>query len=118
VTVIDSSSLFRVVPGNVYLDDFASDRSHMVSKRWLRTTAAEGRDADSPTWKLSVHQPEVAAPVYRSPPPPYPQLSGKRCTERGVSNNLMASFVCMSPLEDVYGDVLDINQFSFHFGGT
>jgi hypothetical protein len=26
-----NSSLFRIIPGDVYLDNFASDRSHMVS---------------------------------------------------------------------------------------
>jgi len=79
------ASLFRVVPAHLYLNNFASDRSHMLS----------------PSTSLG-------EPVYLAPPPPYPplgQIHGKR-------NNLMASFVNVRTSEDTYGDVLDINGIS------
>ncbi|KAI0060807.1 hypothetical protein BV25DRAFT_1788462, partial [Artomyces pyxidatus] len=63
-------SLFRVVPASVYLDNFASDRSHMV-----RT---------------------VIGIQYNAPVPLYPPLCGPGARERGIENNLMSAFVDMA----------------------
>ncbi|KAI0654743.1 N-terminal glutamine amidase-domain-containing protein [Cubamyces menziesii] len=92
-------SLFRVIPADVYLDHFASDRSHMD-------------EADEAI-------PE--GPRYSMPPPPYPPLRGTKARALGVTNNLMASFVSMSlshlpsalskTLAEGYGQVMDLDGF-------
>ncbi|KZV90446.1 hypothetical protein EXIGLDRAFT_121340 [Exidia glandulosa HHB12029] len=71
-------SSFRVVPGQVFLDNFASDRSHML------------REA-----------------VYIAPPPLYDAITGQMARARGVSNNLMSEFVRMDveSFGEVVGDV-------------
>ncbi|EGN95453.1 hypothetical protein SERLA73DRAFT_186466, partial [Serpula lacrymans var. lacrymans S7.3] len=69
-------SLFRVIPGEEFLDHFASDRSHM----------------------LSVHP--GAEPCYFAEPPVYLPLRGSKATERGVTNNLMSAFVSMARSTD------------------
>ncbi|KAJ7083830.1 N-terminal glutamine amidase-domain-containing protein [Mycena crocata] len=78
-------SLFRIVPGLIYVEHFASDRSHMLT------------DAIS-------QNPEESC-RYRSPPPAYTPLCGKKATE---TNNLMRSFVCMIASEETFGDVNDL----------
>jgi hypothetical protein len=45
-------------------------------------------------------------PAYSSPPPLYKPICGPLAAERGVENNLMSDFVCMSS-DGYYGRVLD-----------
>jgi len=75
-------SCFRVVPASVFLDNFASDRSHMI-KQPDAHTSLDG--SASPTIKRT----------YMSPPPSYPPLCGRKARERGDTHNLMYSFVTM-----------------------
>ncbi|KAJ6455725.1 N-terminal glutamine amidase-domain-containing protein [Mycena sanguinolenta] len=77
-------SLFRIVRGATYIENFASDRSHMLtdeSESNSQTSAVKG---------------------YRSPPPHHPPIRGKNAT--GV-NNLMSSFVCMVSSDETFGNV-------------
>lgn len=83
----DLQSLFRLVPGELYIQHFASDRSHML------VPANRGRDDLGST-----------PPVYKSPPPPYGVLCGPLAPSK---NNLMKSFVTTTPSEDTYGEVFD-----------
>lgn len=87
-------SMFRVVPGQDYIDYFASDRSHMLSP-------------SSSQLQIQGHQPE-----YSKPPPGYPCLVGKKAAEAGVTNNLMQSFVSMDAqsLGAMYGRVLTLQE--------
>ncbi|OBZ75373.1 Protein N-terminal glutamine amidohydrolase [Grifola frondosa] len=113
-------SLFRIVPAEVYLDHFASDRSHMLAPG---TEHSEG------------HTPDAQEARFRSPPPPYPAICGRRARQMGVKHNLMEAFVQMSESEcvpapraalrggegavgpeegkgeDGYGKVLDMERF-------
>ncbi|KAI0071812.1 hypothetical protein K474DRAFT_1686901 [Panus rudis PR-1116 ss-1] len=66
-------SSFRVIPSRVYLDHFASDRTHMIT----------GTD-------------EIGNPTYSAPPPSYPPICGRVAKEKGIVNNLFDSFVSMS----------------------
>jgi len=96
-------SQFRIIPGTVYLDNFASSRSHML------------RD---------IQDDETGMLIYMSPPPEYPPLAGAKARERGITNNLMESFVRMDArpaatgdklysglAEDSFGVVIDLDEF-------
>jgi len=85
-------SLFRVIPCEIYLNHFASDRSHMLTVKEDELTSAV---------KMS-----RVPDDYCVPPPVYEPICGAMAFEHGVSNNLMASFVCMDLSEDTYGDVV------------
>ncbi|KAF9501004.1 hypothetical protein BDN71DRAFT_1501767 [Pleurotus eryngii] len=87
-------SMFRVVPGQDYIDYFASDRSHML--------------LPSPS-QLQI---EGQRPEYSKPPPDHPCLVGKKAAEAGVTNNLMQSFVSMDmqSLGTMYGRVLTLQE--------
>ncbi|KAF8162949.1 N-terminal glutamine amidase-domain-containing protein [Crassisporium funariophilum] len=76
-------SRFRVIPGDVFLQEFASDRSHMLVK------------AESPI--------QTDIPVYISPPPLYDPICGSTAVQKGIQNNLMSQFVDM---RQVIGDVI------------
>lgn len=78
-----------MIPGEVFLDQFASDRSHMK---------LEPSDVDS----------TVSAPAYRSPPPEYPPLRGNKAM---TANNLMSSFVSMDSSTG-FGQVMDLDEFT------
>ncbi|KAJ3735469.1 N-terminal glutamine amidase-domain-containing protein [Lentinula guzmanii] len=84
-----NNSLFRVVSANVYLDRFASDRSHMLARTPPGT---------------------LPNPNYLQPAPPYPPLRGPQCMS---THNLM-NFVSMLSFND-YGDVFDIKGISGFF---
>ncbi|KAJ6630645.1 N-terminal glutamine amidase-domain-containing protein [Mycena sp. CBHHK59/15] len=77
-------SLFRIVPGLAFVENFASDRSHMLI------------DSNEPGEKS-----------YRSPPPCYAALRGRGAK---LSNNLMKSFVCMTSSEETFGHVSDLGE--------
>ncbi|KIJ68936.1 hypothetical protein HYDPIDRAFT_122833 [Hydnomerulius pinastri MD-312] len=81
-------SLFRVVPGEEYLDNFASDRSHMVS---LPTESQEVR--------------------YLANPPPWPLICGPLAAEQGVKHNLMTHFVSMDENGKRFGSLMDFDCF-------
>jgi len=84
-------SLFRVVPGRVFLDYFASDRSHML-------------------------MPDTDGSRYISPPPGYGPVCGPKIREAGIANNLMSSFVSMITSGGTYGDVFEIDEFMLWLG--
>ncbi|CAE6527365.1 unnamed protein product [Rhizoctonia solani] len=65
-------SMFRIIPATRYIDQFASDRSHMIKVN------ADG-----------VMQ-------YAMPPPSYDVIVGPGAGARGVTHNLMDEFVYMS----------------------
>lgn len=89
-------SLFRVIEANVFLDHFASDRSHMILRKDV-----EGRI------------------IYSSPPPTYPPICGPTAKMRGVVMNLFETFVSMkvpeviraSDVGNKVGEVLDMHGF-------
>lgn len=86
---LDFQSLFRVIPCSVYLNHFASDRSHMLAVK---------EDA------------RALIETYHAPPPLYEPIRGAIAVEHGISNNLVSGFVCMDSCEGTYGDVVAINS--------
>jgi len=67
---------------------------------------------------------ETGMLIYMSPPPEYPPLAGAKARERGITNNLMESFVRMDArpaatgdklysglAEDSFGVVIDLDEF-------
>lgn len=82
---VEFQSLFRVVPCSMYLNHFASDRSHM----------------------LRVKEDDISVP-----PPLYEPIRGatRIALKDGISNNLMSGFVCMESSEDTYGDVVVLDS--------
>ncbi|KAJ3814832.1 N-terminal glutamine amidase-domain-containing protein [Lentinula lateritia] len=90
VNVLDElQSYFRVVSANVFLDRFASDRSHMLA----------------PT------SGNLEGPIYLKPVPPYPSIRGAHCTN---AHNIM-DFVSMLP-SDGHGDVFSLQAIDYFFG--
>ncbi|TFK72181.1 hypothetical protein BDN72DRAFT_763693 [Pluteus cervinus] len=90
-------SLFRVVPGSTFLEEFASDRSHML------VPAEEGLESS-----------------YSALPPTYPPIQGSGAISKSVSNNLMSLFVNMmveAPLAS-YGTVSSVEGLLETFGST
>ncbi|KAF4608341.1 hypothetical protein EYR40_000685 [Pleurotus pulmonarius] len=87
-------SMFRVVPGQDYIDYFASDRSHMLLP-------------SSSQLQIKGQRPE-----YSKPPPGYSCLVGKKAAEAGVTNNLMQAFVSMDVqgLGTMYGRVFTLQE--------
>ncbi|RDX52697.1 hypothetical protein OH76DRAFT_1399945 [Lentinus brumalis] len=96
-------SLFRVIPAGIYLDYFASDRSHMiVAGSGAAETEAHGGTGTAPEGLHLQNQNasvgsigSSSAPSYSMPPPPYPPLCGVKAKELGLAHNLMESFVAM-----------------------
>lgn len=88
-------SLFRIVPGDVFCENFASDRSHMLDKN-VMTTDGLSNNSDE---------------MYIYPPPKYPPICGSSAKGSGKLNNLM-SFVCMESSEETFGGVVDIAALS------
>ncbi|KAH7889256.1 N-terminal glutamine amidase-domain-containing protein [Phlebopus sp. FC_14] len=83
---VEFQSLFRVVPGEEYLNNFASDRSHMISL------------TQSPK------------PQYFAKAPPYPCICGPSAAEQGIKHNLMSHFVSMVA-DEGFGSVMDFSSF-------
>ncbi|KAG9318871.1 N-terminal glutamine amidase-domain-containing protein [Chiua virens] len=83
-------SFFRVVPGEVYLANFASDRSHMLQVSGLNSS--EG-------------------PRYLVEPPPYPAICGTEAEKHGVGHNLMTHFVSVVGDQQGFGRVMDFDTF-------
>ncbi|KAG8989105.1 hypothetical protein FRB94_002021 [Tulasnella sp. JGI-2019a] len=79
---------FRVVPIRDYLDNFSSDRSHML------TVSSD-----------------PSARVYHAPPPSYPAITGPGALATELPNNLMSHFVDMSFEGIGYGTVLEDTVF-------
>ncbi|PFH52422.1 hypothetical protein AMATHDRAFT_74213 [Amanita thiersii Skay4041] len=78
-------SQFRVISGEVYLDNFASDRTHM-----------------------SVQLKPVEE-MYQSPPPKHAPIEGKEAIRRGMKTNLMSEFVTMEGSVG-FGRVTDLEE--------
>ncbi|GBE82628.1 hypothetical protein SCP_0410130 [Sparassis crispa] len=115
-------SLFRVVPADVFLAWFVSDRSHMLAP------AIDSSFSGASPRSVMGLVPGAVPPVrYTAPPPPYPPLCGRRAREAGVVHNLM-EFVSMSPdaedlessvarREGCYGKVMDMEGFVLWLAG-
>jgi len=73
---LEFRSLFRVISADIYLDYFASDRSHMLMPSLL--------NLDSPGYKPD--------PTYFSPVPPWPAIRGAKADQ---PDTLMSDFVFM-----------------------
>lgn len=58
-----------------------------------------------------VKTPGLPGTAYLSPPPLYEPICGPLAAEKGVENNLMSHFVCMSS-DGYYGRVLDRAEFA------
>ncbi|KAF8579498.1 hypothetical protein K439DRAFT_1394672 [Ramaria rubella] len=72
-------SKFRVIPVMDYLDEFASDRSHMLYAMEFTKALLDGGDSE-----------------YRALPPDYPCIVGRKALSKGISNNFMQTFVEMN----------------------
>ncbi|KZT28521.1 hypothetical protein NEOLEDRAFT_1058217 [Neolentinus lepideus HHB14362 ss-1] len=127
------ADFFRVIPAPTYLDNFASDRSHMVrtfsliSLVPMRTHNASLHSEGGPGHSHENQKDSTLSLVeelenirYISPPPGYPAICGPRAKEKGVKTNLMEAFVRMSTrpgaestIEEVetYGQVFDLEGF-------
>lgn len=79
------TSLFRIIPGRVFIDNFASDRSHML----------------------------LGNGEHSSPPPDYPPIAGPVATEMGITMNLMTAFVCMEKKSGSFGDVVELDELKY-----
>jgi len=88
--------MFRIVPAEAFLANFASDRSHMLAEA---------------VKSAGLHAPSEV--LYVSPPPRYETLCGVGAKARGVRHNLMSSFVNMAARgEDAFGEVQDLAHFA------
>ncbi|KAJ3779410.1 N-terminal glutamine amidase-domain-containing protein [Lentinula raphanica] len=87
-------SSFRVVSANIYLNQFASDRSHMLAN-------------------ISASETPVPSPSYIQPVPPYPPIRGPQC----MSHNNLMEFVSMIENIDGYGDVFNVHEIPTFFLG-
>jgi len=88
-------SVFRIVPASEFIDNFASDRSHMIA-------------SDSSSHLIQDEQ--VAEEVrYLAPPPSYAPLQGAIARELGVRHNLMTDFVDMEAIG--FGRVVSLSEF-------
>jgi len=90
-TPLQYQSRFRVIPGDMYLDNFASDRSHML--RVSRSNLPE-------------------EPRYLHTPPPYPVICGPEAEKDGIRNNLMTRFVPMTGEGQGFGTLMDFDAFT------
>ncbi|CAO1614846.1 unnamed protein product [Parajaminaea phylloscopi] len=76
--------MFRLARSGCFLDNFASDRSHMLYPAQDAVKARRGVGF-------------VFEQQYMSPPPPWSPIAGSRARRKGWSNNLMSEWVAMSP---------------------
>lgn len=74
--------MFRLARAGAFLDNFASDRSHMISPSG--SSISGGGAAD-----------DALAPEYSAPVPPWPVIVGPRARRKGWTNNLMNNWVNM-----------------------
>lgn len=88
--------MFRVIPADIFISNFASDRSHMIDQE---ATAAKRSASGSISTDV----------VYLQPPPPWPLIRG---AQAGCTNNLN-EFISMSKLSDMdrFGIVLTLQEF-------
>ncbi|KAK9465261.1 N-terminal glutamine amidase-domain-containing protein [Lipomyces arxii] len=97
---VDFERRFRVIPASLYLDHFASDRSHMLKQDFLDSASG-----------LAEHKPDH----YHMPPPKWPAICGPESAKRCISMNL-DDYINMTPGEhgdkgDVYGQASFILLF-------
>ncbi|EIW60754.1 uncharacterized protein TRAVEDRAFT_71054 [Trametes versicolor FP-101664 SS1] len=94
-------SVFRVIRADVYLDHFASDRSHMITPALTTDVETQRPSGGASEGRGRIDEaPEVAeeGPRYASPPPGYPPICGAKARALGITDNLMRSFVAMDAL--------------------
>ncbi|KZV71774.1 hypothetical protein PENSPDRAFT_605295 [Peniophora sp. CONT] len=84
------TSRFRVIPALIFLDEFASDRSHMLRPL---PSSESGEGATN----IADHQ---------LPVPSYPPICGPKAQSTGVLHNLMTHFVDMTV--EGFGEVVDL----------
>ncbi|KAF9452261.1 hypothetical protein P691DRAFT_722298 [Macrolepiota fuliginosa MF-IS2] len=98
-------SSFRLITGEVFINHFASDRSHMVSL-FFRAGLLQLRP--------SLEEGQLSS--YNSPPPTYDPICGELSRKAGITNNLMSGFVCMNPTaRNTHGDVMSLEEVLFRF---
>ncbi|XP_006458497.1 hypothetical protein AGABI2DRAFT_64499 [Agaricus bisporus var. bisporus H97] len=83
--MLKENSMFRLIPGSIFINYFASDRSHML-------IPDQGREAA----------------IYISPPPEHAPLCGAEARKAGVKNNLMERFVTMDASGE--GEVVGLEE--------
>ncbi|VDB99953.1 unnamed protein product [Peniophora sp. CBMAI 1063] len=83
------TSRFRVVPATVFLDEFASDRSHMLASQPYEPQEDMAKECE-----------------YKMPPPQCPPICGSNARLKGVRHNLMTHFVDVTVKG--FGDVVDL----------
>ncbi|KAF8528220.1 N-terminal glutamine amidase-domain-containing protein [Hysterangium stoloniferum] len=81
-------SFFRIIPASLYLEEFASDRSHM-----LKLDTSEG------------------GLQYVATPPVYPCIVGRQALSNNTTNNLMSTFVNMGAANGI-GTIMNFVEFS------
>lgn len=119
--LMKSGSQFRVVGGEFFVQNFASDRSHMVSGIFMYTAGTDLRPFHQfkTTEFTGTKGPEPS--VYLSPPPSYAPICGPSAVQKGIVNNLMKRYVTMSAAANsdfaVYGVVLDRESANHFFSG-
>lgn len=92
-------SSFRVVGEQMYLENFVSDRSHMLIED-ARDVEGDSLDASYDSLPSNILPPGETAPnsdkaTYSAPPPSYPPIRGTSMIESSVKTNLMSQFVSM-----------------------
>jgi len=92
-------SKFRIIPGEMFVKHFASDRSHMLVKPEVGNSGALHENPDD--------LPLAEEPKYISPPPPYRPIRGQSAIDDGIDHNLMSHYVNMLFADDsgAYGNV-------------
>jgi len=95
-------SLFRIVPGDAFITDFASDRSHMV------VPASEKSESSVAECTAEAQNPSASV-VYYVAPPLYPPIAGVRAREKNVVHNLMTDFIDMNGQKG-FGVVMNLEE--------
>lgn len=97
---------FRLARSACFLDNFASDRSHML---------LEPLPSDDPAFVLDSN----ARQLYRSPPPDWLPIAGPRAIRKGWKNNLMTEWVAMNVQREPASETLSRKshpELSIQFG--
>jgi len=88
--LVYNTSAFRIIPANEFVENFASDRSHMIVESSQIISA------------------ETEA-CYSAPPPSYAPLQGTMARKSGTRHNLMTDFVDMGTRG--FGTIASLEEF-------
>ncbi|TEB36208.1 hypothetical protein FA13DRAFT_1237263 [Coprinellus micaceus] len=118
------TSSFRVISAQIYLSNFASDRSHMLVDVHPRDSDHNSGDCDRRKSEVNEKaaldkgreiNEESRKLVYSAPTPPYEPLFGTAMREGRVKTNLMSHFVCMESLPWTFGELVTRSEISSRF---